>query len=268
MEMTLILFLTFLGVGLGAGFVAGFVGVGGGIIMVPVLLEIFRNAGTPEEAVVQAAMATSLSVAVFSVGSSIFRHRRQGRIRWNLVRWLAPGSLLGGWLAAHLATRLPGHWLQWVLSVLMIFAAVRMLRNREMPDVPHKRASRWKMGLTGLGVGLVAGMSGLAGGIVLVPALSLILGVPGGWLAGTSSGTIIFSALAAALGYLSTSPAIDLGSGFFGYVCLPLVLPLALGTIPAAQLGAMVNRRIQGNIFQRIFGGLLLVVALRLLLNA
>jgi len=267
MEMTLLLFLTFLGVGLAAGFLAGFVGVGGGIIMVPVLLEIFRNAGVPEEAVVQAAMGTSLSVAVFSVSSSIFRHQRQGNIRWQLVRWLAPGSMIGGWLAAYLASRLPGSWLQMVLMVLMVFAAARMLSSREMPDSPDHKAAKWKVGLTGLGVGMVAGLSGLAGGIVLVPALSLILGLPGGWLAATSSGTIIFSALAAAVGYLTLSPPMNLGPGFLGYVCLPLVVPLAMGAIPAAQLGAFINRRTEGDLFQKLFGGLLLLVAVRLLLQ-
>ncbi len=267
MEMTLLLFLTFLGVGLAAGFLAGFVGVGGGIIMVPVLLELFRNAGVPEEAVVQAAMGTSLSVAVFSVGSSIFRHQRQRNISWQLVWWLAPGSMIGGWLAAYLASRLPGSWLQMVLTVLMVFAAVRMLISREMPNSPDHKAARWKVGLTGLGVGLVAGLSGLAGGIVLVPALSLIIGLPGGLLAATSSGTIIFSALAAAVGYLTLSPPTSLGAGFFGYVCLPLVVPLAMGAIPAAQMGAFINRRIEGNLFQKLFGGLLLLVALRLLIQ-
>jgi uncharacterized protein len=268
MELTPFLFLIFLGVGLVAGFLAGFVGVGGGIIMVPVLLEIFRRAGLPEEVVVQAAMATSLSVAIFSVGSAIIRHGRQGRIRWQLVRWLAPGSLLGGWLAADLATRLPGRWLLWSLASLMIFAAFRMLNSSDGSSATEKPAAHWKVGLTGFGVGMVAGLSGLAGGIVLVPALGLILGLPGSWLAGTSSGTIIFSAFAAAAGYFLATPPIPLGPGFFGYVCLPLTVPLALGAVPMAQLGAWVNRRVQGNLFRKLFGGLLLIVVIRLLITS
>jgi uncharacterized protein len=267
MELSITLFLIFLGVGVVAGFVAGFVGVGGGIIMVPVLLEIFRRAGLPEEVVVQAAMATSLSVAVFSVGSSIIRHNRQGRIRWKLVRLLAPGSILGGWMAAYLATRLPGQWLLWSLAVLMLFAALRMIRSSDGPIGGEKSPSVWKVGVTGLGVGLVAGMSGLAGGVVLVPALGLILGVPGSWLAGTSSGTIIFSAMAAAAGYLMANPPLVMGTGFFGYVYLPLTLSLAIGAVPAAQAGAWVNRRVHGNLFRKLFGLLLLIVVARLLLT-
>lgn len=268
MELTLTLFLIFVGVGMVAGFLAGFVGVGGGIIMVPVLVEIFRRAGLPEEVVVQAAMATSLSVAIFSVSSSIVRHRRQGSIRWNLVRWLAPGSMAGGWLAAYLATRLPGQWLLWTLAVLMIFAAFRMLQSKDKPLGTEKPRAFWKVGLTGLGVGMVAGLSGLAGGIVLVPALGLVLGVPGSLLAGTSSGTIIFSALAAAGGYFLATPPVVLGDGFYGYVYLPLTVSLAIGAVPLAQVGAWANRRVHGDLFRKIFGVVLLLVVLRILLSS
>ncbi len=266
-EWSLLTLLLFIGVGLVAGFLAGFVGVGGGIIMVPVLLEIFRRAAVPHEVIVQAAMATSLSVAVFSVSSSIVRHRRQGTIRWELVRWLAPGSMLGGWLAARLATRLPGQWLLWGLSLLMAFAAFRMLRSTDRPPGMEKPTASWKVSLTGLGVGSVAGLSGLAGGIVLVPALSLILGVPGGLLAGTSSGTIVFSSIAAAAGYLLATPPVSLDSGFLGYVYWPLTISLAAGAVPSAQLGAWVNRRVPGNLFKKIFGALLLAVVLRLVIS-
>ena len=264
MELSPLIILLFVGVGMVAGFLAGFVGVGGGIIMVPVLLEIFRQAGLPKDVIVQAAMATSLSVSVFSVSSSIIRHRRQKTIRWELIRWLAPGSMFGGWLAAQLATRLPGQWLLWSLSGLMLFAAFRMFRSTDNPPGMEKPASSWKVGLTGLGVGMVAGFSGLAGGIVLVPALGLILGVPGGLLAGTSSGTIIFSSFAAAAGYLMATAPVNLGAGFYGYVFWPLTLSLAVGAVPVAQLGAWVNRRVHGNLFRKIFGVLLLLVVVRL----
>ncbi len=265
-EMSLTLILVFIGVGMVAGFLAGFVGVGGGIIMVPVLLEIFRRAGLPDEVVVQAAMATSLSVAVFSVSSSIIRHRRQKTIRWELVRWLAPGSMLGGWLAAFAATHIPGQWLLRGLALLMLFASFRMWKSTDRP-AHEKPAAFWKVGLTGLGVGLVAGMSGLAGGIVLVPALGLILSVPGSMLAGTSSGTIIFSSLAAAAGYLMATSPVEMGHGFVGYVYLPLTLTLAFGAVLTAQLGAWVNKRTEGNLFRKIFGAILLVVVIRLLIS-
>jgi uncharacterized membrane protein YfcA len=253
-----------LGLGLAAGFVAGFVGVGGGILMVPILLELFRAWGLPLSSVVQAAMATSLSVAVFSVSSAIVRHHRQRRILWRLVPFLAPGSLAGGWLAARLAVVLPGLVLQLVLAALMTVAAIRMLTQKEIRARSNMNFHWWQGLLVGIGVGLVAGLSGLAGGIVLVPALALILGVRTGWLAGTSSAVIVFSALAAALGYLTATPAEPLGWGFIGFTCLPLTGLLVITAIPGAQFGAWTNRRTGSLLFRRIFGVLMLLVVIRL----
>ena len=267
MEFTLPVILLILGLGLVAGFVAGFVGVGGGIIMVPVLLELFRAWGVPDESVVQAAMGTSLGVAIFSVSSSIIRHGRQKRVFWRLVPFLAPGSLIGGWLAARLAATLPGMWLQMGLAVLMTIAAVRMLTDSRSGGGNHRNIRWWQGLLVGLGVGLVAGMSGLAGGIVLVPALAILLGLPAGWLAGTSSAVIIFSSLAAAAGYLTGSPSVPPGAGFTGFVALPVVGLLALSAVPAAQFGAWTNRRVRGTVFRRIFAVLMLLVVVRLVLS-
>jgi uncharacterized membrane protein YfcA len=110
----------------------------------------------------------------------------------------------------------------------------------------------------------VAGLSGLAGGVVLVPALALILGVPTGWLAGTSSAVIVFSALAAGLGYVTATPATDLGWGFNGFTCLPVSGLLIITAIPGAQFGAWTNRRTGSVLFRRIFAILMLVVVIRL----
>jgi len=264
MEFTLVVILLVLGLGLLAGFTAGFVGVGGGIIMVPILLELFRSWGVPGDGVVQAAMGTSLTVAVFSVSSSIVRHSRQKRVLWGLVPYLAPGSMAGGWLAARLAVLLPGLILQLVLAGLMTLAAIRMLYEKDTPDRDDFHFSWWQGLLVGMGVGMVSGMSGLAGGVVLVPALALILGVPTGWLAGTSSAVIVFSALAASLGYLTSTPPTPLGAGFTGYSCLPVAALLAATAIPGAQLGAWTNRRTGSILFRRIFAVLMLIVVVRL----
>ncbi len=265
MEMALPIILLIFGLGLVAGFVAGFVGVGGGIIMVPVLLEVFRAWGVPGEVVVQTAMGTSLGVAVFSVSSATVRHGRQKRVFWRLVPLLAPGSLAGGWLAARLATHLSGSFLQLALATIMAIAAVRLLaENKQINRNSHRRIRWWQGLVIGTGVGLVAGLSGLAGGIVLVPVLSLLLGLPTGWLAGTSSAVIVFSSIAAGLGYLTSQPPLPLGSGFIGYVAWPVVGLLVLSAVPAAQIGAWVNRRVRGVVFRRIFAVLMFVAVARL----
>ena len=206
-------------------------------------------------------------MAVFSIGSAIVRHGRQKRIYWRLVPMLAPGSLAGGWLAARLATVLPGSWLQLGLAGLLAVSAVRLFRGGGPGGTGHRRVKWWSGVLVGLGVGLVAGLSGLAGGIVLIPALALVLGLPAGWLAGTSSAVIVFSSAGAALSYLTARPDVAPGDGFVGYVALPVVGVLAAAAVPSAQLGAWVNRRVRGVVFRRVFAVLMLLVVVRLLLS-
>jgi uncharacterized membrane protein YfcA len=268
MEFTPDLVALVIGIGLLAGFAAGFVGVGGGIVMVPILLEGFRRFGVPAGSVVQAAMGTSLAVGVFGVASSIVRHARHGRVKWRLVPALAPGSLVGGWLAARLAVILPGQFLQLSLAALMAVAAARMATQKEYVPRPDADFHWWQALLVGMVVGLVAGMSGLAGGIVLVPALALLLGVPTGWLAGTSSAVIIFSALSAALGYLTATPAEALGPGFQGFVNLKVAGLLVIGAIPGAQFGAWTNRRTESTLFRRIFAVVMFLVVIRLVTSS
>ncbi len=268
MEFTLPVALLLIAIGIAAGVAAGFVGIGGGIVMVPVLLELFRAWQIPRDSLVQAAMATSLTVCVFSVSSSAWRHHQQGNVLWRLVPLIFPSSMLGGWLAALLAGRTDGRWLQLGLAAILLASAIKMFRDSSQPDRPMRRVSWWKWIVVGVGVGMFAGLSGLAGGNVLVPALALIAYVPTRKLAGTSSGVVMFSSLAAALGYLVHGPAVALGAGFVGYSYLPAAACLAATAIPGAQLGAWLNRRAGSLVYKRVFGVLLMLVVVRLVATA
>ncbi len=253
--------------GLGAGLVAGFAGVGGGIVMVPVMLELLRAWGVPPQHAVQAAMATSLTVGTLSTGSAALRHHLHQTVLWRLVVPVVPASMLGGWLGATIAAQLDGRVLQGGLAAALTFAAWRLVQQREPGSdgdgVPRK--SLWLWGSIGLGAGLFSGLSGLAGGAVLIPALALWGKVPGRFLAGTSAGAVMFTALSGALGYMRNGPGDGLpGDGFVGFANLPAALVLAVTAIPMAQVGAKLNRRTSGVLFRRIFAGIMVVVVVRL----
>ena len=270
MEFTVVNALILLIAGLGAGLVAGFAGVGGGIVMVPVLLELLRAWGLPQEFVVQAAMATSLTVAVLSTGSSAWRHHLQRRVLWRVAVPVVPSSMLGAWMGSALAAQVDGRVLQVTLAVVLLFAAWRLIQQRESglhgDGVPRK--SLWLWAVIGLGVGLFAGLSGLAGGVVLIPALALFGRLPHRFLAATSAGVIMFTAAAAALGYMRHGPGPGvLGDGFVGYSCLPAAACLAVTAIPMAQVGARLNKRTNGKWFRRLFSAMMVIVVVRLLLT-
>jgi uncharacterized protein len=266
-DLTLLNILVLLAAGLGTGLVAGFAGVGGGIVMVPVMLELLRAWGLPREHVVQAAMATSLTVSVLSTSSSAWRHHLQHNVMWRLVVPIVPASMLGGWLGSALAAQTDGRWLQAGLAGVLLFAGYRLVRQQEPAAGDGRpRRSLWVWGLIGLATGLFAGLSGLAGGVVLVPALALLGKLPGRFLASTSSGVIMFTSLAAALSYMWHGPPPGtLGDGFVGYSNLPAAVCLAVTAIPLAQVGARLNKQTSGVWFRRLFAVLMVVVVVRLL---
>lgn len=251
-----------------AGIAAGFIGIGGGVIMVPVLLELYRSWDFPPSVLVQVAMGTSLAVATLSVSSSALRHHLQGNILWKRVPMIFPMSMLGGWIAGKTAPHLEGIWLQCGLAAVLLLAAVKMILETGMKDRPERNVHWSVWGLMGFGTGIFAGFSGLAGGLVLIPVLSFVGRVPTRYLAGTSSAVVMFTAFAATLGYAFSTPPIDLPDSFIGYTNYYISVSLAVTSIPGAQLGAYLNKKAGSLLYKRIFGVLLVIVVIRLFLTA
>jgi uncharacterized protein len=258
--------------GVAGGIVSGFAGVGGGVVMVPVLLVLYRAWGLTDAVVVQAAMGTSLAVGACSTASSAVRHHRHGRVLWWLVPAIVPASMVfaaaGGWLASQIE----GRWLQIFLGLALVYAAANLILRRETAgadqEAATKRRSWWYWIPVGAGVGLFAGLSGLAGGVVLVPALALLARVPSRYLAGTSSAVVMFTSLAGAVGYVVSGPTPAIGPAYAGYLNVGAAVCLALTAIPGAQVGAWLNRKVGSTWFRRVFSVLLLFVSIRLLLTA
>ncbi|MBZ0263845.1 sulfite exporter TauE/SafE family protein, partial [bacterium] len=243
MEITAPIIGLLLLTGATAGIAAGFIGIGGGVIMVPVLLELFRAWGIPDQVLVQAAMGTSLSVATFSVGSSAIRHHIQGNVLWKVVPFIFPMSMLGGYLASTAASLISGVWLQLGLAVALLFAAGKMLLEKGGGNGEYTPKAGWIWAVVGMGTGLFSGFTGLAGGLVLVPAMALIAKVPTRNLAATSSAVVVFTAFAAAIGYMVNAPEIELPAGFVGHTNLIVAVCIAATSIPGAQLGAWLNKK-------------------------
>lgn len=251
-------------IGIFGGTAAGFIGIGGGVIMVPVLLEVFRALGIPGEVLVHVSMGTSVAVASFSSVSSSLRHHRQGNVLWRVAPLLAVSSFAAGLAAGVFAQQIPGVGLQRGLAAVLLLAAYRMFADQKKPDLPERKLPWWGWTIMGLLTGIFSGFTGLAGGLFLIPLMAFIPHVPTKKLAGTSSSVVMFTAFAAALGKIISTPAVDPGPGFIGHVHVAAALALASTSIPSAQLGAWLNRRVGSVVYKRIFAILLLLVVVRL----
>jgi uncharacterized membrane protein YfcA len=257
--------LLYLGLGALAGLMAGLLGVGGGLLIVPVLLWAFELLGFPYQVLMHLAVGTSLATIVVTSLSSILAHNRRGAVRWELVRQLAPGILLGAWIGALVADWMSGDWLRRVFALFALFVGTRMLlglRVRVGRDLPG-RVGFWGAGGV---IGAVSALVGIGGGSLTVPFLHAS-GVDMRQAVASSSACGLPIALAGATGFVWTGWADPgLPSGSTGYVYWPAFAGIVLTSMLLAPVGARLAHSLPVQALQRVFALLLLGVGLKLLL--
>ncbi len=259
--MTAGLIAELLALGLVAGFLAGLLGIGGGMLMVPILTFILGQRGVEPGLAVKMAIATSMATIAFTSLSSVRAHHRRGAVRWDLVRGLSPGIVLGGLLAgAGLFGLLKGAWLALVFGVFVSFSGWQMLRNarpapsRQMPGTAGQLSA-------GAGIGLLSGLVGAGGGFVSVPFM-VWCNVAVHNAVATSAALGFPIALANTLGYViggwTLAPALP---GSVGYLYLPALGLIAAASVFMAPLGARAAHAMNVAQLKRAFALLLFGLA-------
>jgi uncharacterized membrane protein YfcA len=224
--------------GLCTGFLAGMLGVGGGMMQVPFMTIILTNKSVPAGMAIKMAIATSMATIVFTSLSSLRAHHRRGAVRWDLVRGIAPGIVAGGLLAgAGVFALVKGPQLAFVFALFLGFSALQMLRNRQ------PRPSRQMPGLVGQsalggGIGLLSGLLGAGGAFIAAPFMTWC-NVPMHQVVATSAALGFPVALAATTGYLISGWGLPSAlPGAVGYLYLPALLIVSAASVTVAPLGA------------------------------
>jgi uncharacterized membrane protein YfcA len=254
--------------GCGTGFLAGLLGIGGGMLMVPFLTYLLGARGVPAELAVKMAIATSMATILFTSLSSVRAHHRRGAVRWDLVRALAPGIVLGGLIAgAGVFALVKGQVLALFFAVFVGYSATQMLIDRK---AQAQRNLPGPMGLVGAGgvIGFLSGLVGAGGGFVTVPYLSKRQVVVHQAVA-TSAALGFPIALANTAGYVvggwSLSPALP---GAVGYLYLPALVVIAAASVLLAPLGARAAHALPVKQLKRVFALMLYALAAYMLSRA
>ena len=253
--------------GAATGFLAGFFGIGGGILLVPVLLAYFQATGVSSLVATHLTFGTSLFITIFTALSSATEYARHGHVHWKGVLWLGPASVAGAWVGSGIAGGLEGRLLQQIFAVVVIIAALRMFSERRAQQRdPAMRDGAPALLATGGVVGIVAPLAGVGGGVVSIPMMYSLLHFPLKKALGTSSATIVITALAASAGYVVRGWGNTLlPDNTLGYVAYLQALPLVITSLPMARVGARTAHHSHVNRLRRFFAVLLLVVAAKLL---
>ncbi|WP_273208036.1 sulfite exporter TauE/SafE family protein [Marinobacter subterrani] len=259
-------FAVCLALGAVAGTVAGLFGIGGGLIIVPVLMFGFGLQGVNPEIIPHLAVGTSLATIVFTSLSSIRAHHRHNSVRWDLFRPMTVGIVGGALVGAWTASLMSGRSLELAIGIFVILVAVKMLLDAN-PKPGRKVPDAAGLGIAGGGIGWASAIFGIGGGTLTVPYLSWC-NVRMQQAVGTSAACGLPIAVAGALGNIWTgwqNPALPALS--FGFIYLPALAGIILTSVVFARVGANLAHRLNARVLKQIFSIMLLLVGLRFLLS-
>jgi uncharacterized membrane protein YfcA len=244
-----------------AGFLAGLLGVGGALMMIPFITFLLGTQGVDADSAVKMAIATGMSTIVVTSLASTRAHHLLGAVRWDLVKGLAPGILLGSAMASlWLFAVLKGSALALFFAGFTAFSATQMLLDKKPKPSRHMPGV---VGQTAVGsvIGLLSGLVGAGGAFVSIPFMTWC-NVPIRQAVATSAAIGFPVALANALGYVVSGwNAPHNLDGSFGYIWLPGLAVIGLCTIFTAPMGARLAHKLPVLKLKRGFALLLFMLA-------
>jgi len=274
--MDWVMIILFILTGIAVGFVGSLLGAGGGFIMIPILNLLFGFE-------IHYAIGTSLFTIIFTSLSSSFRYLRKRIVDTLLGATMIPFTIIGAIIGANISAIIPGNILKAVFGIVLFIASIRMfLKENQRKDSPPQssKLANFKflsfnrtftdydgkiheyviniplLALFGFFSGLMSGLLGIGGGVILVPVLNLIFGVPIHITIATSLFIIIFTSSFGTLTHL-----------FLGNVLLTVAIFIAMGTIIGGQIGAHTSLKIESGILRKIFAVVLVFTGIRMFIS-
>ena len=250
------LIAVYLALGAFVGFLAGLLGIGGGMTIVPVLVALFTREGFALEHVLPLAIGTAVATITFTSISSARAHHARGAVDWSIVRSMAPGLVAGSLVGPQIASALPARTMAAVFTLFMWFTAFRMVRNA--PPKPSRELPG-AAGLFGVGagIGLLSGIVGAGGAFLSVPFM-VRCNVRMHAAVATSAALGLPIALAATVGFVYAGlRKTGLPPYSVGYVYLPALAAFVAASMLSAPYGARVAHSWDVARLKRVFAVLM-----------
>jgi hypothetical protein len=249
-----------------AGVLAGLLGIGGGLVIVPALVYLLPQLGVEPNLVMPMALATSLGAIVVTSSSAMFAHHKNANIPWHiakpLILFVALGSFSGAFIAELLSTEALTNFFAGAVIVLATYmlSAMRSERTRAMPSI-------YFLQMVAFVAGVIASLMGMAGGAILVPVLTYF-GITLRHSMGIATVCGIAVALAGALGYIYTGYGnILLPQWSLGYIYLPALLGIVVTSSICAPIGVKLATKLPVKTLKKVFALFLICVAIEMIYN-
>ena len=256
----------YLAIGAAVGFLAGLLGIGGGMVLVPMLFFVFTAKGFATEHLMHLALATGLATILFTSLSSVRAHHRHGGVDWAVARAMSPGIMAGSLAAALAAGLIPTRPLAVFFTGFMFYAAAQMFVEVK-PKAARQLPGRPGLFAAGAGIGAVSSVLAAGGAFMTIPFLAWC-NMPIKRAIGTAAAVGFPIALAGSVGYIVQGMRVQgLPEGTLGYVYVPALALIVAASMPVAPLGARLAYRLPVRRLRVVFSLMLLALALRMLAN-
>jgi uncharacterized membrane protein YfcA len=261
MDLQLHVILELATLGICTGFLAGLLGIGGGMIMVPFLTILLSNKGVSADLAVKMAISTSMATIIFTSISSVRAHHKRGAVRWDLVKGLAPGIVLGSAVASvGVFAMLKGASLAIFFGLFVGFSATQMFLDKK--PAPSRQMPGFSGQLAAGGViGFLSGLVGAGGGFISVPFMAWCnIAIHNAVATSAALGFPI--AVANVAGYVVSGLNVEnLPTGAFGYIWVPALVVIAVCSVFTAPMGAKAAHSLPVKKLKRIFASILYLLA-------
>ena len=253
-------------VGAVAGVLAGLLGIGGGLVIVPMLVFCFVRQGIPDDIIMHLALGTSLASIMFTAVSSFRAHHQRGAVHWDVVRKILIGIFSGTFVGSFIAAQLSTRFLKGFFVIFLYYVAVQMLTNKK------PKASRQipgQVGMFGVGnvIGGVSSLVGIGGGTLSVPFM-IWCNMSVHHAIGTSAAIGFPIAIAGTIGYIVNGLSVQgLPDFSFGYLSIATLVGIVVTSVLTAPLGVRLAHSLPVDRLKRIFAVLLLLVGTRMLIG-
>ena len=247
-----------------AGLVAGLLGVGGGLIIVPVLSWLFVQQGINSSVVVHLAVGTSLATIIFTSISSVRAHHKHGAVQWPVFFNITPGIIIGALLGAAIARYMPSKVLSGFFGIFEILVAIQMAFSIK-PHASRSLPVRWVVSSVGVVIGGISAIVGIGGGTMTVPYLAWC-NVEMRKAVATSAAVGLPIAISGAIGFtLAGWNNPDIPASSWGFVVPEAFTGIVVASVLFAPLGAWLAHRIPALILKKIFALFLLLLGIKML---
>lgn len=256
--------LLYLGLGVVAGVLAGLLGIGGGLVIVPMLVFALAWQGVAAEHLMHLALGTSLATIIFTAVSSFMAHHRRGAVRWEVVRRIVPGILVGTLGGTFVAAALSTNFLKGFFVLFLYFVAYQMLTGRK-PNPSRELPGPAGMFGAGGTIGIFSSLVGIGGGTLSVPFM-VWCNIGLHQAIGTSAAIGFPIAVAGTIGYVVNGlGASDLPAYSLGFIYLPALIAIVATSVFTAPLGVRLAHSLPVDRLKKIFALLLIAVGTRML---